>query len=234
MIGIVCGTRREATVLAELGHRHLISIALSAAKPDQAEQRARDLIEAGATSLLSAGVAGGLSPNLKTGDLIFANRIVYEETEWTADTPPHQQSDAWIRNDKTVSVGTIIGADEAIGSADQKQELWQRFGALGVDMESHRVALVAQQAGIPLRVLRVIVDDATQTLPRCALNGISPQGREVIGPVLLGLMQRPFELPGLLSLAKRYTIALNSLHNMLSDPDFVDEWIAETPVRSGV
>lgn len=206
MIGIVCGTRQEAAVLTEFGRNQLISIAISAASADRAEARARDLVAAGATALMSAGVAGGLDPCLKPGDVVIAPNILSINGTWP--TSYDQIDQPTLVNCHT---GAVLGVDEPIVDRTTKSQLYIETGAAAVDMESHRVALIAKEHGIPFLVVRVIADPALQSVPPTALLGIDQNGNETIWPVLRGLLSRPTDLPALLRLAKDYKTALKSL-----------------------
>ncbi|MCH8952346.1 MAG: hypothetical protein IID49_09510, partial [Proteobacteria bacterium] len=56
-----------------------IAIAVSGARPDRAEAEARRLVAGGCRVLLSWGVAGGLDPALRPGELVIPAEIVAED-----------------------------------------------------------------------------------------------------------------------------------------------------------
>lgn len=212
MIGVVCGTRLEAAILTDLGLRQLISIAISGASPDRAEARARDLVAAGVTFLLSAGVAGGLNPALKSGDLVIAEAVLSANAERQAS----HVGDGWLSNLsrqhlRQVTVGKVLGVDEPIIDRREKSDLYHCTQAGVVDMESHRVALVAEEHGLPFAVVRAVADPAHLSLPLSAFAGLDCQGREHVWPVLRSLLRRPSDTPGLIQLAFHYKRALKSL-----------------------
>ena len=79
-VGIVTGMAFEAECLRAALRRHpdlpKPRIQVTGARRGRAEATARNLIAEGATALLSFGVAGGLDPDLKPGDLIIADHIL--------------------------------------------------------------------------------------------------------------------------------------------------------------
>jgi adenosylhomocysteine nucleosidase len=83
-----------------------------------------------------------------------------------------------------------------------------------VDMETHRMALVAQQAAIPFLAIRVISDDATRTIPSAALGVIGENGKPQIGRVLKGLLRHPNQIPALMALSKDMELALATLRRV--------------------
>jgi hypothetical protein len=82
----------------------------------------------------------------------------------------------------------------------EKATLFQRTGAVAVDMESHRIARVAAEsgAGLPALAIRAIGDPAGRALPALAATALGEDGRPRVGPVAAGLMRRPGDLAALL------------------------------------
>ena len=72
--GLVCGLQSEARCLAEAGIGE--RIAISGARTARAGEVARELLAAGAESLLSIGLAGGLDPRLGPGSVVVAERVL--------------------------------------------------------------------------------------------------------------------------------------------------------------
>lgn len=222
MIGIVCGTRLEAAILTDLGLHQLISIAISGASPDRAEARARDLVAAGVTHLLSAGVAGGLDPALKSGDLVIGELVLGPSGHRLASL----SSDLWGTDLSGADLSgadrgcaakppgqrvAVLGVDKPIMHRRTKADLHAHTRAAIVDMESHRVALVAEEHDLPFGVVRAVADPASLSLPPSALAGLDAQGREHFWPVLKSLWQRPGDAAAVIQLAFHYRRALKSL-----------------------
>lgn len=208
-VGIVTGLSAEARIARRALHRD-DRVACAAASPQRARTEAERLIGSGADALLSFGVAGGLDPALKPGTLILAETVVEGDETYPSDADWH---DAVMAEAAPLALvpGALAGSDHALTSAADKSALYEASDALAVDMESHAVAAVAAERGLPFLALRAIADPAQRSLPRAALGSIGPDGRSRLGPVLLGLGRRPWELPALLALDRSFRAALAAL-----------------------
>ena len=84
MIAILCGLESEAAALRGALPRG-VAIAVAGARPERALALARALLDAGATALLSVGVAGALDPDLRPGDLLAPAAVRYGPLRLEAD-----------------------------------------------------------------------------------------------------------------------------------------------------
>jgi len=207
MPGVVTGTRLEARCLPQ-GTR----VACSGADAGRARRAAESLVEAGATGLVSFGLAAGLARTLRPGDLLLADTVVLPDGRrlatdpaWRARLAEHLQSGGVAYRS-----GAVAGTDRVLSTASAKRALFERSAALAADMESHAVAEVAAEAGTPFVVVRTISDGATQALPGLATNFLAADGR-VQPTLMVGILARPFELATLLRLALSTRRALGTL-----------------------
>ena len=168
---VVAGLSAEAQCLPP-GLPH----ACSGGDADRAEAQARAAIAAGASLLLSFGLAGGLDPHLRAGDLVAGTRVL--------DGGATDLADCTTLTLPGAVAGAVLGQDRPVTEPQDKAALHQATGAAIVDMESHRLALVAAEAGVDLVVLRAVLDPAGQRLPPAALVGLGPDGRMRPAPVL--------------------------------------------------
>ena len=138
-------------LVAEAAHLERIpcSTFCSGGCPGRAAEGARQMVDSGATGLVSFGVGGGLDPSLPPGFLVAATMVITPEGEKIGtDT-------AWRNHIVEITPGPltiaeIAGSDHAITSPQAKSELFAATGAVAVDMESHAVARVALEAGLLL------------------------------------------------------------------------------------
>jgi len=202
-LGIVVGMQSEAAVFAALPRNPFLLIACAGANSIRAEQAARQLVKAGAKSLLSFGVAGGLNPTLKVGDRIVATKIIFPNR--------HEAICALDLNIFDAQRLPITGCDTAVILPKDKSTLFNETGAAAVDMESHGVARAAVDLGLPFGAIRVISDTAQTTIPAFALLGIKPDGGLNPIPVALHLLRRLDQLPALLRLRRDTNQALGVL-----------------------
>ena len=61
--------------------------------------------------------------------------------------------------------GRLLTSARSVGSVEDKAALFERTGAVAVDMESAAIAEVAEQHGLPFLAVRVVVDSAGDVLP---------------------------------------------------------------------
>ena len=101
-----------------------------------------------------------------------------------------------------------------VATTAEKAALFQRTSAVAVDMESHRVARVAAEAGLPALAIRAIGDPAGRALPELAVRALGEDGRPRIGPVVAGLLRKPGDLAALLRVKRDTDAALATLANV--------------------
>lgn len=84
MLGVVTGLKSEAKLLNGRG----FACVSTGGKSDTASAKIERLIAAGATGLVSFGIAGALSPDLKTGDIVIGDTVASAAGEvWRAHRP---------------------------------------------------------------------------------------------------------------------------------------------------
>jgi hopanoid-associated phosphorylase len=191
----------EAECLAGLAVR----IACSGARPWLAREGAERLIAEGATALMSFGIAGGLVPGLEPGALLLPPAVIAPESDdvFPVDKAWHARvmAAAAACGLPLVTTAPVVGLDRAVTTVAEKAALARTTGASAVDMESHVVAAVAREHGVPLLVLRAIADPARRTIPAPALVGLGPEGEARPLAVALRLLAAPWTLLALMRLA---------------------------------
>ena len=213
-LGVLTGLAREADCLP--GQTSDMIIACAGASPERAERLSLDLVEQGCRALLSFGIAGALDPSLKVGDIVVASGVIGATNDVRATSDSWRNGVISILSDqvRSVSEGLIYGSDTAIASAREKSEIHQKTGALCVDMETHRLARVALETSTPFLVIRVISDDANQTIPTAALGVIGIDGKPQIGRVLSRVLRSPWQIPALIQLSKDMETAIVQLRRV--------------------
>lgn len=164
LTGIVTGLRAEARLLK--GAPLLIC---AGAEPERA---ARAMVAAGATRLLSFGVAGGLDPTLPPGTLVLASHVICGPSRQVADA-------RWraVYADAGMVQAPVLAASAPLTQADAKLAAFNASGAVAVDMESGAVARVAAETGLPFLAVRAIADPAWRSVPPRLCRTIDGQGR---------------------------------------------------------
>lgn len=164
------------------------------ARPDRAETLAKELVTEGATVLVSAGLAGGLDPKLRPGDVV-----------WSSAVPPDYAARAGL------AVGVVLGRDAPALSIEEKAALFQQTRASVIDMESHRVARVAAHANVPFVAVRSVVDAADKAVPEPIMTAVSEDGRPRLLAIVVAISRQPQLAPPVLHLATCSSRALAAL-----------------------
>ncbi len=220
VVGIVCALRAEARQLGPARQRTESLAALpdgtllhvSGMGSEAARLGAGALVDAGATALVSWGMAGGLDPALTSGTLCLPAEII------APNGPAIQTTRLWrerlsaaVGARRPAVCGRLVTAARAVGSVADKAALFRETGAVAVDMESLAVAQVALSHGLPFLAVRVIVDSAGDTLPSSVTAAADAAGHLHVWRLLGALALAPTDLLGLIRLARRYRAASRSL-----------------------
>ena len=147
--------------------------------------------------ILSAGFAGGLSPDLRAGDLVVATEVCTEDGLCFPAPWPGVLTGAW---NPAPHRGRILTVAAPVARTEQKAALAQQHGAVAVDMESAVVAQWCSSKKIPFGSVRVISDDA-QTSLSPALQALLDQGQPTIWQLASAGVRSPRLLRELFQLA---------------------------------
>lgn len=137
------------------------------------------LIMNGATQVIFTGVAGGVHPELRVGDIVISTDLVQHDVDVTAlgydlgtvpGEAPAWSADPYLRavalaaaqdvEGVQVQEGRVASGDQFIASREGVQRLWKSFKASCAEMEGAAVAQVCAKAGVPFVVIRSISDTA--------------------------------------------------------------------------
>ncbi len=132
----------------------------------------------GCDKLLFSGVAGGINPSLKIGDLIVATKLSQHDLDITAFGHPMgfvPGGSVFVEADKdlialskevatelgkTVQEGVIATGDQFIHQESIKENIVKNFSADALEMEGASVAVVCDALDVPFFILRAISDTA--------------------------------------------------------------------------
>ena len=204
-VGIVTGLLAEARLFGRLADRSRDDAPLIAcAGPGRGRQGAEALMARGAEALVSFGLAGGLDPWLKPGDLVCPGQISSQgEEAFPTDDLWRERILAEARmSGLDATDGALFGSDHPIADPDAKHRLAHETEAVAVDMESHGVAAVAADRDVPFIALRAIADTAERALPPAALAAVDAEGRIRHTSVMLTLCRSPGQVPAMIGLAR--------------------------------
>ena len=132
----------------------------------------------GCDTLLFSGVAGGVNPELKIGDLIVANKLSQHDLDITAFGHPHGyvpggavyvNTDEKLKNialevayENNIKIieGIIATGDQFVCDEKRKDFIANTFNADALEMEGASVAVVCDALKVPCLILRAISDTA--------------------------------------------------------------------------
>ena len=211
MLGIVTGLELEKQLClkaykAIAKDRPLIICA--AGTVERAKRAAKDLIDQGASHLISFGLCGGLATDIETGDLIMPKTVMMESETLSLNSDWFEKISGDLPYAKT---GTLISVREAVTSPQAKALLHEHTGAMAVDVESFAVMQAAKAYNLPGLILRAVLDPVHQTLPEAALRGVNVDGETQIWPVIKALIRHPQDLPDLIRLSGQNKRACQTL-----------------------
>lgn len=207
-IGIIAGVRGEADILSPiLTSDDAPFVRLSGARPSIAARQTAELINLGVDGILSFGSCGGTRRNSVPGSLIIAETVI------ATDGLSIEADKSWSQNLAThlgVTLCRVLGSDRMLPRAD-KASLGMQFSANAVDMESHIIAKLAHDAGVPFAVLRSVVDPIDFEIPAWVLDGVRADGSTSLLPIIAGLCIQPWTLGRMLTLQSYNKTAMEAL-----------------------
>ena len=205
---IVTGLVQEARIAAGPG----MTVICSSSDPQQLRALLTVFDPSTIRGVISFGVAGGLDPSLRSGDVVVATEVLAGDTRWLAGLSLNEELIASVAlGSRRVVRGGLAGVEEVVVARDGKAALRSETGAAAVDMESHIAAAYAAEAGLPFAALRVISDPASRALPALARSALKPNGEIDLRKVLRGLARNPMSLRALVSTGIDFNRALRSL-----------------------
>ena len=174
---------------------------------EQAEASVRELLQCfdDVSLLIGAGIAGGIDPALRFGDVIVASEMRGPDGSiWIGQTGP--------------TSAVIRSVERMAGSAEEKRRITD---AQVIDTESSGWARAASNRSVPFTVVRVIFDTAEEEIPDF-VTGDGPIDRAAVAR---HAVLHPRTIPGLLQMRSR----LASCCDVLAD--FVARFVAPTDTR---
>lgn len=134
--------RREGIFLYRLPGAVVVAAGMGAQRVTRAVEAAMAAGNVG--TLVSAGLAGACTPELRPGQVVEATRVV--------DTATGE------RYGTAVADGVVLATAASIASVAEKRRLADAYGAAVVDMEAATVARLARAHGLSFRAIKAISD----------------------------------------------------------------------------
>ncbi|WDL74991.1 5'-methylthioadenosine/adenosylhomocysteine nucleosidase [Helicobacter winghamensis] len=161
-----------------LGSKMLIIACSRIGKVHSALTASTMILHFGCERIIFNGVAGGINPSYKIGDLVLASKLCQHDVDITIFGHPFgyfsegkvfTESDSVLNglakavakeNGINLYEGIIATGDQFIGSKERKEWIKKEFNADAIEMEGASVAVVCDNLNTPLCVIRAISDNA--------------------------------------------------------------------------
>ncbi len=149
--------------------------------------------------VVSFGIAGGLEPGLRSGDVVIGSAVVADDARYESDPDLSAILTEGLAaaGGKIVS-GVIAGVEAPVLDPAAKAALRARTGAAAVDMETHIAAEFAARRRLPLAIVRVVSDPSTRALPPLATTAVTPDGGVDFKAVFRDLARQPGQIGDLI------------------------------------
>ncbi len=158
--------------------------------------------------VITAGLAGALSPELDTGD------IVIDSTSTNASALAQFMDNMSGR--RRVFVGPIHTSRHVVSTPEDKKKLYTESQALAVDMENSYTRDFALRRKIPWLGIRAISDNAFESIPAEVMRFIDTAGNVKPWELTMGLARHPGLIPAVVRLGKHTQTATRQLSDTLA------------------
>lgn len=196
MFLVITGLAQESKIAAGPGVSHVVC---SGSDPGRLRNRLAALDPTGLRAVISFGIAGGLAPSLRSGDVVVATSIIAQQAAWKVPASVVAAVVGRVRaSGVSVMEGALVGVEEPVLLPSVKAAIHRETEAIAVDMESHIGAAYAAANDLPFAAIRVISDPAVRALPPLAKRALKADGRVDFGAVLSGLARAPMEISTLI------------------------------------
>lgn len=140
--------------------------------------------------LLLVGWAGGLSPELNPGEIVFGARaLAAGKTPMGCTIPAGIQEKLKEAGIVKARIGDILTTQQVLATPEAKQDASQ-MSALAVEMEAYPLAAWANANDLPFIHARVILDTVHESLPELG-DSLDEFGRLRIFPILARIVRHP-------------------------------------------
>lgn len=184
---------------------------------DSASSGARDtlrrLFTAKPDFCVSTGLAGGLKPEWKWGDVVAVEEIGSYRSEAVVRS---QRSALQVAKNCGAKVAHKLMTWNHVVSETSAKQAMGAFADI-VDMESYFVLTMAAGAQIPAIAVRAVSDSSDQELPVDFSKVTDRQGHVIVKQMFRELASKPARIPGLFAFGRRSRKAISALADFLDD-----------------
>lgn len=189
-----------------------VEFVVSGMGPARATRAMEAVASAEYSTVVAAGLAGSLRPELAVGNIVIPNtvrRSGEESVPLACDAA--LCAEALATGGK--SIETLVSSEGIATTVEEKHRLGK--GADAVDMESFSVLAAAQRLKIPAVAIRAISDRHDQALPLDLSATVDERGQVSIARVMKLVAGRPGQIASLMKLGRESKAAAEALARFL-------------------
>ncbi len=222
-LGICCALSAEARTLTdrEISVGEVVTLdnntllALSGMGAERARNAATQLIDRGASALVSWGVAAALDETLIPGSLVLPQAVLSAAGKrLSVHRRWHTALCSMLSRTLDINTGILIETPEILTDAPQKRELSLTHGAIASDMETVSTAETATRAGVAFIAIRAISDTVSMTVPEGVIEAVNPVGKMSLEAIFTTIILHPSDWPSIAKLALGMRAACASLEKV--------------------
>ena len=151
--------------------------------------------------VLTCGFAGGLNPELESGDVVYITGYA---------TLDEKLADAGAKH------ASFLCAPRIATTVREKKQLRAKTGADVVEMESGAILAVCRESQIPCAMVRAISDTASENLP-LDFNALSKPDLSLdYGKLAWAIAKAPWKIVALIQLHRKTSFASKQLADVLA------------------
>lgn len=180
--------------------------------------------------VISAGFAGGTSPQAARHDVVMADAVADAAGgRWSIDL---KVDPAALAQTPGVHVGRLVTVDRVVRSPEEKLALGEKHECLAVDMETSAVAEACRREKVRFLAVRIISDPVDETLPRDVQRLLEQQGTAAkLGTAVGSLWRRPGSVKDMLRLRENALLASDRLATFLAST--IEQLVPLPPAEKG-
>lgn len=171
----------------------------------------RFLLDQSIDVCLCAGLAGGLRPTLKAGEIVVPDATMESGSRSTRSC--NQELVQIAAGMGATRVSRILTSKNVLGQVQSKRDA--ALLADAVDMESFDVVTMASEKWIPAAVVRAVSDTFNEELPLDFNRASNSRGEVSLARIALQLLANPRQISAAIAFGKQSTQAAANLANFL-------------------
>ena len=200
---MITALQSEAASLGNLLNNKNVVHRISGIGPTAAKNTSNELCVNGCSALISFGYAGALSSILQSGTLVIGHSASNGKKTINIQSALLNKLHLILDQEMKVPIyrAAFLTTTSPLLTKMQKTDYNPDGNWSAVDMESFAVAEVAKQYGVPILIIRAILDDLDTIIPAGTTKIIDAKGRLKLFPTIYAVSKNPIDLQYFLKLA---------------------------------